>query len=83
MDQKRHVKHVVHNVLEPPFLDNLAFVDTADRIVGHQAWPVRLVRPRLLIVHDVGDFIVVGSRAVLLYMVAPGGKRFDIVVRKH
>ena len=83
LDQKRHVKHIVHDVLEPPFLDNLAFVDTADRIVGHQAWLVRLFRPRLLIVHDVGDFIVVGSHTVLLYMVAPGGKRFDIVVRKH
>ena len=81
MDQKGHVTHIVYYVLKPPLLDDLIFVDTADRIVGHQARLVRATRPGLLIVHDVGNFVVVGSYTVLLDVVAPGGEWLDVVVR--
>ena len=47
MDQKGHVRHIVHDVLKPPLLDDLAFIDAADRVGGHQAWLVRSTRPRL------------------------------------
>ena len=83
MNQKGYMRHVVYDVLKPTSLYDLSFVDTTDRIVGHKAWPVRSFHPRLLVVHDVGDFVIVGSHAVLLDVVAPGGERLDSVVRKN
>ena len=53
--------HVMHNVLEPPSLDDLLFIDLADRVVGDQTGLVGPVGPWLLVMHDVGDFVVVRS----------------------
>ena len=74
--------HVVNDVLEPPALDDLPVIDLADRVVRHQAGLVRPVRPRLLVVHDVRDLVVVRPGAVLLDMVAPGVQRLHLVVRQ-
>ena len=81
-DVRRHrnVTHVVDDVLEPPLLHDLALVDGADRVVGHEAGLVGLVSPRLLVVHDVGDFVVVRPRTVLLDVIAPGRQGLDLVV---
>ena len=73
------MRYIVHGVLKPPPPDDLAFVDTTDRVVGHQRL-VRSVRPRLLIVHDVRDFVVVRPYTVLLDVVAPSGQWIDVVV---
>ena len=63
--------HVMHNVLEPPFLYNFLLINLADGVVGHQTRFVRPICPWLLVVNDICDFIIVRSWAVLFDMVAP------------
>ena len=80
LDEKSNVTHVMHDVLKPPLLDDLVFVDPTDRIVGYQARLVRSLRPGLLVVHDVGDFVVVRAHTVLLDVVAAGIEFLDIAL---
>ena len=74
--------YVMHNVLESPPSDDLLPINLTDRVVSHQARLVRPVDPRLLIVHDVSNFIIVRSGTVLFDMVASGFERFHFVFRK-
>ncbi len=83
MDKQSHVAHVMHDVLKPPPFDDLTFVDTTDWIVGHQAWLIRPVCPRLLVVHDAGNFVVVRPDTILLDVVAAGGEWFHSIVREN
>ena len=79
---QRDVPDVVDDVLEPPALDYLAFVNGADGVVGDETGLVGAVGPGLLVVHDVGDFVVVGPGAVLFYVIAAGSQRLGFVVRE-
>ncbi len=81
-DEQGNMAHVMHDVLEPPLSDDLLLIDFADGVVGHQTGLVRPIGPWLLVVHDVGDFIIVRSGAVLLDMIAPRFQGLHFVVRK-
>ena len=52
-------------------LNDLALIDRADPVVDHETRLIRPICPRLLVVHDVRDLIIVRSRTILLYMIAP------------
>lgn len=71
-----------YDMLEPPPPDDLTIIDAADGIVGHQTGPVGPVGPRLLVVHDIRDLIVVRLGAVLFDVVAPRRQGLHFVVRK-
>ena len=77
-----NLTYVMDNVLKPLFLDNLSFIDGSDRVVGHQTRFVRPISPGLLVVHDVGDFIIVRLRAVLFDMITPRCQGLHFVVGK-
>ena len=70
MYEEHNMAHVMHNVLEPPFLYNFLLINLADGVVGHQTRFVRPICPWLLVVNDICDFIIVRSWAVLFDMVA-------------
>ena len=42
-----------------------------------------MVRPRLLIMHDVGNFVVVRPGSVLLDLIAAGCQRLGLVLRQN
>ena len=81
-DEPCNLTHVMDDVLKPPLLDDLPFIDGADRVVCHQTRLVRPTNPGLLVVHDVRDFVIVRSRAVLFDVVAPRCQRLHFVVGK-
>src|SRR5262245_16651250 len=80
-DCQRDMAHVVDNVLKPPTLDDLTVLDFTDGVVRHQTWLVRGFRPWLLVMHDVRYFVIVGSRAVLIDMVASRAYRSSVIIR--
>ncbi len=82
MHEPCDMAHVMYNVLEPPLLDDRLLIDPTDRVLGHQARFVGPTSPWLLVVHDVSDFIVVRSGAVLFDVVAPRLQGLHFVVRK-
>ena len=82
INEQCNLAHVMHNVLEPPPSDNLLPIDLADRVVAHQTRLVRPISPWLLVVHDVRDFIIVRSGAVLFDVIAPRFQGTHFVIRK-
>ena len=82
VDEQCYLTHVMDNVLKPLLLDNLSFINGSDCVVGHQTRFVRPISPGLLVVHDVGDFIIVRLRAVLCDMITPRCQGLHFVVGK-
>ena len=82
MNEPCDMAYVMHNVLEPPPSDDLLPINLADRVVGDQTRFVRPFNSRLLVVHDVSNFIIVWPSTVLFDMVASGFERSYFVIRK-
>ena len=77
------VTHVVDDVLKPPSSSRSCRSSMGlIGVVGHQARLIGAIRPGLLVVHDVRDFVIVRPRAVLFDVVAPRGQGFDLVIRQ-
>src|SRR5437763_14271877 len=70
-------------MLKPPCLDDLALINLTDRIVRYKARFVGALRPWLLVVHDVRDFIVVRARAVLFDVITPRAERLGFIGRQN
>ena len=82
MNELSDMAYVMHNVLNPPPSDDLLPINLAGRVVSHKTGFVRPLHPWLLIMHDVSNFIIVGSGTVLFDMVAPRFERFHFVIWK-
>ena len=82
IDEPSDMAYLIHNVLEPPPSDDLLPINMADRVVNNQAGLVRPINPRLLIVHDVSNFMIVWSGTVLFDMVTSRFERFHFAIWK-
>ena len=64
---------IANNVLKPPLLDDFPLINLLVGIVSHQTGLVGLARPRLLIMHDAGNFVIVRpSQAPLMKIQVKG-----------
>src|SRR5438552_7740018 len=82
VDDHCNVEDVVNDMLKPPGLDDLSLVDLTDWIVRDKARFVGALRPRLLVVHDVCDFVIIRASAVLLDVIASRVEWLGFIGRK-
>src|SRR5438046_5431814 len=83
IDDHGDVENIVNDMLKPPCLDDLALINLTDRIVRYKARFVGALRPWLLVVHNVRDFIVVRAGAVLLDVITPRAERLGFIGRQN
>ena len=82
VDDYSDMENIVNDVLKPPGLDDFSFVDLTDRVVRYKARFVGALRPWLLVVHDVCDFVIIRASAVLLDVIASRVEWLGFIGRK-